>query len=77
MYDTSKLKGRIIEKYGSQQKFCKATNLRPAFVSQYLTGKLTLDQKMIDKWAAALDISAEEIPVFFFTKKVHDTELSA
>ena len=74
MYDTSKLRGRIIEKFGSQNAFASAVKRSVSFVSQYLNGKVSLDQKMIDEWSDALDISADDIPVFFFTKKVHDIE---
>lgn len=74
MYDTSKLRGRIVEKFGSQKAFSKVVNNSISFISQYLHGKKNLDQKTIDSWASALDISADDIPVFFFTKKVHDTE---
>ena len=74
MYDTSKLRGRIIEKFGSQNAFASAVKRSVSFVSQYLNGKVSLDQKIIDEWSDALDISADDIPVFFFTKKVHDTE---
>lgn len=74
MYDTSKLRGRIIEKYGSQNAFASTVKNSVSFVSQYLHGKKSLDQATIDKWANALDISVADIPVFFFTKKVHETE---
>lgn len=78
MYDTSKLRGRIIEKFGTQTAFCEKVNNSVSFVSQYLNGKgINLDQKTIDKWADVLDIDLMEIPVFFFTKKVHETEQSA
>lgn len=75
MFDTSKLRGRIIEKFGSQNAFAAATNRSISFVSQYLNGKVCLDQKTIDEWADALDISVDDIPVYFFTKRVHETEL--
>ena len=75
MYDTSKLRGRIIEKFGSQKAFALATGRSNSFISQYLNGKnIDLDQPTIDKWADTLDISFEEIPVYFFMKKVHETE---
>lgn len=74
MYDTSKLRGRIIEKFGSQYAFAKHIKQSISFVSQYLNGKKNLDQPTIDKWAAALEIDTMDIPVFFFTKKVHETE---
>ena len=76
MYDTSKLRGRIIEKYGSQNAFAVAVGRSISFVSQYLNGRnnVDLDQPTIEKWAYALDISFNEIPVYFFKKKVHEIE---
>lgn len=74
MYDTSKLRGRIIEKYGSQNAFAEAVGRSISFVSQYLNGKVILDQDTMDKWAESLDIDISDIPTYFFTKKVHETE---
>lgn len=69
MYETAKLKGRIIEVFGSQGAFAKAINRTAAYVSLYLTGKTTLDQSTIDEWAAALQIEPNDIPSYFFIKK--------
>lgn len=77
MYDSSKLRGRIIEKFGSQSSFAEAAHRSISYVSQYLNGKVYLDQRIIDEWAVLLDIPNDEIPVYFFTKKVHETETSA
>jgi len=74
MYDTSKLRGRIIEKFGSQNAFANAVNRSISFVSQYLNGKVNLDQKTIDEWSNILEISIADIPAYFFTKIVHETE---
>ena len=74
MYDTSKLRGRIIEKFGSQNAFSRAVNNSTSFVSQYLKGHKNLNQTTIDKWSAALEIDVDDIPAFFFAKKVHETE---
>lgn len=74
MYDTSKLKGRIIEKFDKQSAFAKAVDNSSSFVSQYLTGKKDLNQPTIDRWAEVLDIPADEIHTYFFKKKVHETE---
>lgn len=74
MFDTSKLRGKIVEKYGSQKNFAKAAGCSVTFVSLYLNGKTVLDQKVIDKWANLLDI-ADEIDSYFFRKKVHEMEL--
>lgn len=77
MFDTSKLRGRIVEKYGSQVAFSKVVNNSISYISQYLNGRKMLSQKTIDKWAAALEISSEDIPAYFFNKKVHETEQKA
>ena len=76
-YDTSKLRGRMSEKFGSQSMFCEVTKSSMSFVSQYLNGKTDLDQATIDKWAEALEIDISDYPVYFFTKKVHETEQTA
>lgn len=73
MYDTSKLRGRIIEKFGSQKNFAQAAGCSVTFISIYLNGKTFLDQRIIDKWAALLDVS-DEIDGYFFKKKVHEME---
>ena len=77
MYDSSKLRGRIVEKYGTQGAFAEAAHRSISFVSQYMNGKVLLDQKTIDEWCALLEISSIDIPVYFFTKKVHETERKA
>ena len=74
MFDTSKLRGRIIEKFGSQTAFAEAVHRSLSFISQYLNGKKMLDQKTIDEWSNVLDISASDIDVYFFNKKVHEME---
>lgn len=74
MFETSKLRGRIIEKFGSQLAFAKAAHRSVSFVSQYLNGKKSLDQKMMDEWISLLDIPLNEIDQYFFVKKVHDVE---
>ena len=74
MYDTSKLRGRIIEKFGSQSEFAKATNRSQAFISGVLNGKIYLEQPEIEAWANLLDILLSELNIYFFTHKVHETE---
>lgn len=73
-YDTSKLRGKIIEKFGSQKKFAEASQNSVSYISQYLNGKIYLDQVTIERWAELLDISTEEINKYFFKKKVHEME---
>ena len=77
MFETSKLRGRIVEKFGTISKFAEAASSSVSFVSQYLNGHKVLDQKVIDKWAETLDIPVNEYDQYFFVKKVHDMERMA
>lgn len=70
MYDTSKLRGRIVEKYGSLGKFAEVVGCSFSFLSLYINGKKKLDQPRIDKWANALDIESADIYNYFFVRKV-------
>lgn len=72
MYETSKLRGRIVEKYGSQGKFAEKVGCSLSFLSQYLNGKKKLDQPTIDKWVDALDIESSDIYGYFFVHKVRE-----
>lgn len=74
MFDTSKLRGRIVEKFGSQKAFATAAHNSVSFVSQYLNGNVYLDQRTIDKWVILLEIPENEIEIYFFRKKVHEME---
>lgn len=74
MFDTSKLRGRIIEKYGTISKFAGAANSSISYISQYLNGHKVLDQKVINKWAEVLEIPVSEYDQYFFTPKVHEME---
>ena len=70
MYETNKLRGRIVEKFGSQKEFSKVANCSLSFLSQYLNGKFTINQKTMDKWIEILEIPSEDIHEYFFTHKV-------
>ena len=74
MFDMSKLRGRIIEKFGSQGRFALEVKRSQAFVSEVLNGKAYLEQRDIDLWANLLDVSGMELNDYFFTHKVHETE---
>lgn len=66
MYDTSKLRGRIVEKFGTLSEFSKAANCSFSFLSQYMNGKKKLDQPTMEKWIDLLDIDAPDISAYFF-----------
>ena len=73
MYETAKLRGRIVEKFGTLKAFAAAVHNSESFISQYMNGKKILDQRMIDNWAGALEIPTNEYNDYFFTKKIHET----
>ena len=66
MYEYKKLKGRIVEKYGTQKEFAQHINLSTVSVSQKLNEIKGFSQKDIEKWAEALDIPKEEYAAYFF-----------
>lgn len=69
MYDYSKLKGRIVEKFGTQSKFAEALNTKGCNVSNLLSGRVHFTQIMIDRWITLLEIEISEIGVYFFMPK--------
>lgn len=75
MYDTDKLRGRIVEKFRSQKAFSEACGRSLSFISQYMCGKKYLTQNDIYKWAELLEIPGDEIDDYFFKRKVHGIEL--
>lgn len=70
VFDYSKLKGRIIEKYETQGKFAAVNQLSDRSMSLKLNNGIGLSQDEILKWCELLDIKIVEIPAYFFCKKV-------
>lgn len=68
--DYSKLRGRIVEKFGSCSAFAKFLGIKPQQLNPKLTGKTAITKKDILEWSKVLGISTEEIGVFFYTLKV-------
>lgn len=69
VFDYSKLKGRIIEKYETQGKFAAVNQLSDRSMSLKLNNGIGLSQDEILKWCELLDIEIVEIPAYFFAKK--------
>lgn len=67
MNEHRKLKGRIIEIYGTCSAFAKALGVSRQNVSMILSGKRGISQKVIMRWAELLDIPVEQIGEFFYT----------
>lgn len=68
-FNYAKLKGRIIEKYGTQEDFAKAIGLTPTTFSFKINGKSSWKNDEIAKAAELLEISPNEIVEFFLTTK--------
>lgn len=69
VFDYSKLKGRIIEKFKTQGKFAAVNQMSDRSMSLKLNNGIGLSQDEILKWCDLLDIKVSEIPLYFFTKK--------
>ena len=67
MYEYKKLKGRIVEKYGTQRDFAPHVNLSVVSVSQKLNGLKGFSQKDIELWANVLEIPKDDYAAYFFT----------
>lgn len=72
IYDYSKLRGRIIEKYGSMSRFSEAVGLSEIALSRKLNNKIDISRENILKWSELLDIPSDEYGVFYFAKKLND-----
>lgn len=70
VFDYSKLRGRIKEKYNTQDEFASAIGLGRVSLSKRLNNQLDFSQGEIKTAAVALGIEASEIPAYFFTLKV-------
>lgn len=69
-FDLSKLRGRIVEKFGNNTAFAQVLDISPQQLSPKLTGKTAITKEDIVEWCPLLDIGIDEIGVYFFTLKV-------
>lgn len=75
-FDYSMLKGKIIEVYGSGERFATALGISAVTLSNKMNNLVGWKQKEIVAICELLDIPTEFIPVYFFTKKVYNSKLS-
>lgn len=74
-FDYSKLRGRIIEIFGSQGAFAVAMDWSERTTSLKMSGKRAWKQPEICKAIKLLQLSEKDIQEFFFTIKVQNNEL--
>lgn len=66
-YSYDKLRGRIVEKYGTQENFAEILGVSTNSLSKKMTGKTGFSQKDIVLWSNLLDIDKTEYSEYFFT----------
>lgn len=70
VFDYSKLRGRIVEKYGSASGFAEELGVLVQQISPKLTNKKSITKKDILVWSEKLEIPIDDIGAYFFTPKV-------
>lgn len=70
IFDHSKLRGRIIEKFGTLEAFYEQLPITSNMAYRKLKGRAGLSRQDILLWCELLDIAIEEIPLYFFVLKV-------
>lgn len=70
----AKLKGRIKERFGTQDKFAEAMGINRATLSLKLNARYEWSRLEVEKACQLLDIDMSEIGAYFFTEKVGKTQ---
>lgn len=66
----AKLRGRIVEIFGTQSKFAETIQVSEVTVINKLNGKYDFSLNDIVLWANALKIGKDEIGAYFFADKL-------
>ena len=74
MFDYSKLRGRIVEKYGTVNRYAKAAKMTATTAGRKLSGKSKWSQDEIVLSCRLLSIIANDIPEYFFKNTVEKTQ---
>jgi hypothetical protein len=72
-FDYSKLRGRIIEKFGTLKAFARAMKMSSASLTNKLTGLTYFSQADIVKSVDLLEIEPGAVSLYFFALKVKKT----
>jgi hypothetical protein len=68
-FNYAKLRGRIIEKFGSQREFSKSLGIPNASFSRKMQGKCLFRQDEMYKMRNLLDIEEDKMADYFFSAK--------
>ena len=72
-FDYGKLRGRIVEKFGTQKQFSQAMQMSEGMLSQKLTGSTYFTQVEILRAKSILEIEPGSLSLYFFTPEVKKT----
>lgn len=67
--DYSKLRGRIVEKYGTLTEFSKHIKISRVALNGKLHDQIKISRDDILEWSKLLDIPQDELGAYFFTEK--------
>lgn len=70
MFDYSKLVGRIVEKFKTQNAFARAMKLSANTWSNKINGRIDFKSSEIYQAIKLLGLTVSDIPEYFFTQKV-------
>lgn len=68
-YNYSKLRGKIVEKFGSQAKFADEMGVSTVIINRKLANKCGFSQDDIIKWSELLGIESENYNKYFFCRE--------
>lgn len=74
-FDYSKLRGKIVEIFNTQSRFAEAMGWSERTLSLKMNGVRSWKQPDICKAIRLLQLTAEDIPIYFFDSKVQNIEL--
>lgn len=67
-FSYNKLRGKIVEIFGSQKEFSKRIGLSEQSITAKLNGRSEFSQNDIINWSDALRIALDEIGTYFFNR---------
>ncbi len=73
-FDYRKLRGKIVEKFGTQGAFSRALGVSERTLSLKLNNRIFFSQDEITKCSNLLEILPNEIQDYFFTQEVQNFE---
>jgi hypothetical protein len=68
--DFNKLRGRIVEKFGTNKAFCEYLNRTPDWLSRRLNNQIEFNADDICIIVEALEIDPQDIYLYFFCHNV-------